>query len=148
MWICYQNEKLIYIIWQVKPWLNSTAVKCWIPFKTCSPQQIFHPCFLSFKLNIFPRVDSWKSFSYPRFNKGLNDTSKRQEDVHKSGFLWFCSWIVAAAYPRYYLCRGVEDGAKRRQLSLPLSNSFKRALLFYVSSRRCIFPECHFHCIW
>ena len=31
--------------------------------------------------------------------------------------------------------------------SIPLSNGFTRALLFYVSSRRCIFPECYFHCI-
>ena len=36
---------------------------------------------------VFPRGDSWKSFSYPRFDKGLNDTSQRQEDVRKSGFL-------------------------------------------------------------
>ena len=64
----------------------------------------------------------------------------------KSGFLWSCSWIVAAAYGRYYLCRGVEDGVKARQLSLPLSNGFKRAFLFWLSSRRCIFPGCYCHC--
>ena len=100
-------------------------------------------CVLHFTFSL---VASWKSFSYPRFNKGLSDTSQRQEDVRKSGFLWSCSWIVAAAYGRYYLCRGVEDGVKARQLSLPLSNGFKRAFLFWLSSRRCIFPECYCHC--
>ena len=144
MWIFHQKEKFIYTIWQ-HGWtvLQSNAGYL---FETCSSQQVFHPCFLCFTLYIFPRGDSCKSFSYPRFNKGLNNTSQRQEDVHKSGFLWSCSWIVAAAYGRYYLCRGVEDGVKRRQLSLPLSNSFKRALLFCVFSHRCIFPECYCHC--
>ena len=114
--------------------------------KTCSSQQVFHPCFVCFTLYIFPHGDSWKSFSYPRFNKSLNDTSQRQEDVHKSGFLWSCSWIVIAANEGNYLCGGVEDVVKGRQLGLPLPNSFTRVFLFWLSSHRCIFLECYCHC--
>ena len=109
------------------------------------PQEKFLPLFLCFKLCIFPRGDSRKSFCHPRLNEELNDTSYRQEAVSKSGFLWSCSWIVFVANDRYYQCRDVEDGIKWRRLSLLLSNSFDRGFIFCVSSRRCIFHEYYCH---
>ena len=69
-------------------------------FSHCSPQKKFLLCFLCFKLCIFSRGDSSKSFSYPRVNEGLYATSQRQEDVElqKRGELgrgwgkerWYC----------------------------------------------------------
>ena len=55
-------------------------------------------------------------------------------------------YIVTAANEGNYLCGGVEDGVKGRQLGLPLPNSFTRVFLFWLSSHRCIFPECYCHC--
>ena len=47
-------------------------------FSHCSPQKKFLLCFLCFKLCIFSRGDSSKSFSYPRVNEGLYATSQRR----------------------------------------------------------------------
>ena len=51
-----------------------------LPILSLFASEEISPCFLCFKLYIFSRGDSSKSFSYPRVNEGLYATSQSQED--------------------------------------------------------------------